>query len=505
MIELREYQKVSVDEIRQAMAKYRRVLFQLGTGGGKTVCFSYIAACAKDKGSRVLIVSSRTEVLMQNGSALQRIGLNVSYINPAMRKIPDSDCIVAMAQTLKRRVGKNEWADWLQSVNLLIIDEAHECISDFLIEYLSSDCYVLGVTGTPQRCGHQRQLGSIYKAMVTGVSISELIKLGYLAPVHHYSLTAPKLDIEIDHRIGDYNQQQLAKKFQSKHLYRGLVDEWLRLARGRKTICFCVSAKQCIDTCREFNNEGIKAKFLLSDNSDESAEDMTGARKQIIDEFKRGEFDVLFNVNCLTAGFDCPDVSCVILDFATVSMTRYRQAIGRGSRIAEGKSDFVVLDCGDNWRRLGFYDEDVQWCLWHNESSNGGLEPMKICPTDKPNREGKVGCGAMIPASSKVCPCCGYVYVTDKDIYEMHLEEVRKEQADTIDAFVAEKRLAGWSMSRIMIQVCLANKGNEKKAFMQAYKTLSPGKSERDAALYYYVWRKNVWSHVQRKQLQAGE
>ena len=44
MIELREYQKVSVDEIRQAMAKYRRVLFQLGTGGGKTVCFSYIAA-----------------------------------------------------------------------------------------------------------------------------------------------------------------------------------------------------------------------------------------------------------------------------------------------------------------------------------------------------------------------------------------------------------------------------------------------------------------------------
>ena len=130
---------------------------------------------------------------------------------------------------------------------------------------------------------------------------------------------------------------------------------------------------------------------------------------------------------------------------------------------------------------------------------------MKICPTDKPNREGKVGCGAMIPASSKVCPCCGYVYVTDKDIYEMHLEEVRKEQADTIDAFVAEKRLAGWSMSRIMIQVCLANKGNEKKAFMQAYKTLSPGKSERDAALYYYVWRRNVWSHVQRKQLQAGE
>lgn len=85
----------------------------------------------------------------------------------------------------------------------------------------------------------------------------------------------------------------------------------------------------------------------------------------------------------------------------------------------------------------------------------------------------------------------------------MHLEEVRKEQADTIEAFVAEKRLAGWSMARIMIQVCLANKGNEKKAFIQAYKILSPGKSERDAALYYFVWRKNVWSHIKRKQEQS--
>jgi hypothetical protein len=80
------------------------------------------------------------------------------------------------------------------------------------------------------------------------------------------------------------------------------------------------------------------------------------------------------------------------------------------------------------------------------------------------------------------------------------LEEVREsDEKSTIERFVAEKRLEGWKMARILIQVCLANAGNERKAFMEAYAVLAPDKTEAEAAKYYWVWRKNVWDKIRKK------
>ena len=56
MIKLREYQQTAVDEVRVALSKYRRVLFQLPTGGGKTICFSYMALSSQRFNRNVLIV-----------------------------------------------------------------------------------------------------------------------------------------------------------------------------------------------------------------------------------------------------------------------------------------------------------------------------------------------------------------------------------------------------------------------------------------------------------------
>jgi hypothetical protein len=99
-----------------------------------------------------------------------------------------------------------------------------------------------------------------------------------------------------------------------------------------------------------------------------------------------------------------------------------------------------------------------------------------------------------------VCPACGYVFPTEKFLYECHLEEVKEsDEKSTIEKFVAEKRLEGWKMSRILVQVCLANVGNERKAFMEAYKILAPDKTEQEAGKYYWVWRKNVWDKIKQR------
>lgn len=508
MIELRKYQQDSVNEIKQALKQYRRVLFQAQTGFGKTIVFSYIAASSQRFNRKVLILSDRTEILLQNGGALQKFGMDVDYVSPKHRNVPKKNIVVAMAQTMKRRVEKPEWVEYLGSVELLIIDEAHMQTSDFVHEYLNESCFVLGCTATPKRSGKQKQLGEMYHALVTGISTQELIDLGYLCKCRLFSIAAPSLDIPIDQGIGDYNRKAMAQVFEKKALYQGVVREWLRLTPHTKTICFCVSSQQAIEVCKEFNDNGAPARYVLSGDFDEDDE-YSGARKDVYDAFARGEFEVLVNVNILTAGFDAPDVQTVIVDFATVSIARWRQAIGRGCRIAKGKSEFTVLDCGANWKKHGGFADPYQWLLWHDTHTGDGVQGVKECPTDKMDINHKYGCGQLVPISCKVCPACGHVFLTDKYEYELYLEEIANQEKGTIKQFVAEKRRLGWSIWRILLQVALANADNVKPAVVEAYKTVNPNKTKAEVEKFYYMWRKNSWEKhrhkVEPKQKQEEE
>lgn len=497
-ISLRSYQQTAVSEIRTALAKYRRVLFQAQTGFGKTIVFSYIAMASQKYNRKVLILSDRTEILTQNGGALVKFGMDVDYITPKHRKVPAKNIVVAMAQTMKRRVEKQEWLDYLKTVELLIVDECHNCTADFIHDLVNPKCFVLGCTATPKRYGHQKQLGEMYRAMVLGVTTQELIDLGYLCKCRLFSVAAPKLDIPIDQGIGDYNRKALAQVFEQRTLYQGVVKEWLRLTPHTKTICFCVSSQQAIETCREFEANGISARYVLSGDFEED-EEYSGKRKDIYDAFARGEFEVLVNVNILTAGFDAPDVQTIIVDFATVSIARWRQAIGRGCRIADGKTEFTVLDCGENWKKHGGFADEYQWLLWHDTHTGGGVQGTKECPTDKEDINHKKGCGQLVPVSCKVCPACGHVFLTEKYEYELYLEEVANTEKGTIRQFCAEKKREGWSFYRILLQVALANAENVKPAIIEAYLTFHPEKTREDANRFYFVWKKNSWEKHRHK------
>lgn len=499
-ITLRLYQERSISEIREALIRYRRVLFQLPTGGGKTICFAYIAASSQKIKRKVLILSNRTEILTQNGGALERLGLEVDIIDRYHKKIPTSNICVGMAQTIRRRLEKPEWREYLSTIQLCIVDEAHCCDFDFIYPYLNERCFRLLVTATPQRQGKQNQLGEIVKAMVTGVSVKELVGSGYLAKARHFTVAAPRLDdVEIDSGTKEYNQKSLARKYEDKTLYYGVLDEWQRLCPDKKTIVFCVSSEQAIEFTRLLVERGVKAKYVLSGTfEDDSA--YSGNRSKVIDGFKNNEFQVLVNVGIAVAGMDVVDVECIVANFATTSMSKWRQAIGRGSRMCEGKKEFFILDAGDNIRRLGMFDADIEWSLWHDVSSGGGLQVMKKCPTDKIDINHRKGCGALIPSTCSYCPCCGYKFVTEKDAVQLHLEEVAEGETEDLSAWAAQKKLEGWKLSRILVNVCLSNIGQEQKAFVQVYRTLYPAKSEREARAYWYSFNKNIWSNIKRKQ-----
>ena len=101
------------------------------------------------------------------------------------------------------------------------------------------------------------------------------------------------------------------------------------------------------------------------------------------------------------------------------------------------------------------------------------------------------------------CPHCGFKFPTEKDEFQLHLEEiVETAEPQSLVSWAAQKKREGWKLSRIMIQACLSNSDNPKEAFIKVYTTLYEGKTRADAAKYWFVWNKNVWQNVKRKQQQ---
>lgn len=491
MYDLRPYQSDLIFRTRQSLIKHRRVIMQAPTGAGKSLIIGELTRLCSLKGSKVLVVAHRTEIVNQNAEAIEEREVKCSIISPKTRSVPSTLICSGMAQTLLRRVEKEEWKKYIASINVLIIDEAHDSSSNFLFDYISPQCYVVGFTATPVRYGSQRQLGYDYNDIVLGPQVQELIDLGFLCRCRLFSLDAPKMDdVDFDYGRGDYSLAQMAKKFQSKARYTGTVDNWERIAKGTKTIVFCCSSEQTIEITKEFVKRGYKAKYCLSGSFDEDIE-YSGERKEVLDAFARGEFEILVSLGILTAGWNEPSVKTCITCYATISVTKWLQSLGRCSRPHPSKNgEFILLDMGANFEKLGRYEDDRKWYLFHNTGRGGGAAPVRECPEDKG------GCSRLLPIQVQDCPFCGYHFPTKQEIYEVELQEiVAKKPTDgpeTIQQYAARKKLEGWSNPRILAALCAKNPNNQKEVFMKAIQVLNTNHGAKITPKYWWYFSHNV-------------
>ena len=346
------------------------------------------------------------------------------------RMRPSAECCCMMAQTLRQRLKKEDWAEWFNLFRFIVLDECHRAEFDFVFENISDKVFVVGLSASPARYGQMRQFGLDYGAIVVGPQVKDLINAGYLCRCRLFSLDAPSMDdVEWSYGRGDYNLSQMAAKFKSRARYVGAVDNYERLCNGQKCLVFCCSSEQTINLTREFCERGIEAKYCLSGDFDEDDE-YSGERKDVVDAFARGDFQVLVNFGLFTTGIDIPDIKVVMLMFSTTSLVKYLQCLGRASRIADGKNnEFICLDFGRNYERLGRYEDDREWGVWHNTSAGGGVAPTKICPK----------CGQMVPISWKQCQFCQYVWPTQQETYRAELQEIvaKQEEKETLEQYVA--------------------------------------------------------------------
>lgn len=471
-----------IQEARQALLKHKHIILQSPTGSGKGVLIGSMSSMSKYK---VLILAHSEEILTQDAGHAKKWGIESACVFAKTRKFPTDRCCAMMVQTLRQRIKKPEWEAWFHTFGFIILDECHRAEFDFLFDVEGVDgTFVVGLSASPARYGQMRQLGLDYGAVVMGPQVSELVRDGYLCRCRLFSLDAPSLDgVDWSYSTGDFNTAQMAARFKSPARYVGAVENYMRICPGEKCLVFCCSSEQTIEVTKAFCDRGIDARYCLSGSFDED-EEYSGERKDVVEAFARGDFLVLVNFGLFTTGIDIPDIKVVMLMFSTTSLVKYLQCLGRASRIADGKNgEFICLDFGRNHERLGRYEDDRIWSVWHKQSAGGGVAPTKECPH----------CGRLIPVSWTDCQFCGYHFPSRQETYVAELQEiVSKEQSEeTLEQMVARKKLAGWKNDWILRDVCQKNPSNMKESFMKAVDILRTAHGEKISPKYWHFFKEH--------------
>ncbi|KGE12725.1 DEAD/DEAH box helicase [Sphingobacterium deserti] len=352
------YQQHDIDLLFEKMTGCNghdcRMLYQLPTGGGKTVIFSAIARdFIKAYGKKVVILTHRAELCKQTSKALQKSAVANKVIDSAVKRIGRKEgfsCYVAMVETLKRRI--NDGLFDTRDVGLVIVDEAHHNSFRKLLSRFKNAA-IIGVTATPLSSDVNLPLRDFYTEIVIGQSISNLIAEGYLArPI------VREYDVELNTlrtgNTGDFTIGTSDALYGSDAMINLLLEAYRAHAVKKKTVIFnsgIITSKK-IAEC--FHAEGYPVKHL--DNKT-SARD----RAEILRWFKKTKGAILTSVSLLTVGFDEPTIQTVILNRATTSITLYHQMIGRGARRLSNKRTFQIIDLGNNTERFGAWDKDIDW------------------------------------------------------------------------------------------------------------------------------------------------
>lgn len=334
-MELRPYQSEAKAAVFTQWDKgARKTLVVLPTGCGKTIVFAKVAEECVRQGNRVLILAHRGELLEQAADKIKKS----TNLGCATEKA-EQTCLgswfritVGSVQSMQREKRLSQFSE--DYFNVIIIDEAHHCISDGYQKVLQHfpSAKVLGVTATPDR-GDMRNLGEFFESLAYEYTLPKAIREGYLSPIK--AMTIPlQLDLSgVSIQSGDFKAGDIATAL-DPYLHQ-IADEMMKYCRDRKTVVFLPLVKTSQKFKDILNEKGFKAAEVNGESKD---------RAEVLEAFDKGEYNVLCNSMLLTEGWDCPSVDCVIVLRPTKVRSLYSQMVGRGTRLCEGKSHLLLLD-----------------------------------------------------------------------------------------------------------------------------------------------------------------
>lgn len=360
-MKLRPYQQAAKEAIFGQWDEGRRkTLLVLPTGCGKTVVFAKVAEECVRQGQRVLILAHRGELLTQ---AADKIAAATGLLCAAEKA--EESClgswfriVVGSVQSLMRE--KRLAAFPKDYFGTLIVDEAHHCLSDSYQRVLDHfpGANVLGVTATPDR-GDRKNLGSYFDSLAYEYTLPEAIREGYLCPIRAQTIPLSVDLTGVGIQSGDFKAGDLGSAL-DPYLER-IAEEMAAVCRKRKTVVFLPLVKTSRKFCEILQAHGFRAAEVNGKSKD---------RAEILRDFAAGRYDVLCNSMLLTEGWDCPSVDCIVVLRPTKVRSLYSQMVGRGTRLAPGKEELLLLDF-----------------LWHTERHELCHPAHLICQSDEVARK----------------------------------------------------------------------------------------------------------------------
>ena len=244
---------------------------------------------------------------------------------------------------------------------MIVIDEAHHALAKTYKEMWERfpKAKFLGLTATPCRL-NGKGFTDLFDVLVQSWSVPEFISKGRLATYDFVSIKSDGVTQRLNDSLqkrgadGDYQNKEmdmlLNKKPSIERLYRSLEE----FGKDRKGIVYAINISHAQKITKLYQEHGVKA--IAIDSKTPATE-----RQQDIEAFKKGDIQVLVNVDIFSEGFDCPDVEFVQLARPTLSLAKYLQMVGRGLRVAKGKKNCVIIDNVGLYRVFGLPSQVWNW------------------------------------------------------------------------------------------------------------------------------------------------
>jgi type I restriction enzyme R subunit len=379
----RYYQQIAVDKTLEAIAKGKdKVLLTLATGTGKTyISFQIVYRLFEAKWSRVgserrpkvLFLADRNVLADQAFNTFNPLEKDIVRVNgKEIRKrggrVPtNANVFFAIYQSIAERKSdefdeENDVTAYYKQYppeffDLIVIDECHRGSANDesswrdILDHFSSAVH-LGLTATPKRDDN----GDTYKYFgepVYEYSLKEGINDGFLTP---YKVKRIKTNIdEYKFNPNDIVQGELEEqiitleKFEKQVIIpkrTELVAKTIleQINPMDKTIVFCVNQKHAIDMKIAIDKyKTVKDNdYCVRVTSDEGE-----IGRDFLEAFQNNDRDIptiLTSSKMLTTGVDAKNVRNVVLTAPIRSMTEFKQIIGRGTRVYDGKDFFTIID-----------------------------------------------------------------------------------------------------------------------------------------------------------------
>ena len=408
MIKLRDYQSTMLAQVADIIdfpCPTKSYCFVLPTGAGKSVIIGASVAeiLKRDKTKRILICSWSRMIVKQNQMKVA-----------AFCRDYESNVDFATVQKLQRHAPDKHY-------DVIIVDECHKMYretagykavtgrmlnSNFELRNPKSDTIVLGFTATPYRNKHENVINdTMFIGVEYLVTYDHLIRRGYLVPPvyvksHLFTLDRDKLhDNGLDFSTESMGMQCAKAIGAITKLIEETHKDHSQDVEDACTLVFLPSVEIVRDVERKLLRGGIECSIILGGTDEESREDIIR------------DAGIILNCSTMTTGIDITRVTSIVVCRATKSWVLWKQIVGRGLRLHDGKASCRIVDCGSNVETFGM---DLDKTLGVTDATQSGLPVLSECKQ----------CHRYIPTTVKSCEYCGLVIRTDEEIHAAKLYNI---------------------------------------------------------------------------------